>query len=313
LLGECRLRKLVVEAQRLTAWSGQGYGYIHQRFRVLSFEFPVRPPAFTTQGGIFMGNSKKIAAAALLTISLLFLAPTTSSASTKGEKRKARTASRQLTRPELKAAEARLAEMGYGTGRVDGIIDGATRKALIVFQKWEGRKVTGRMSREDHDAIMSADPPRPKDSGYKHVEVDLDRQVLLLIDDDGAIKKMLPVSTGSNKKYREKGGSGLAYTPRGRFRIINKIAGWRKSPLGLLYYPNYFSGGVAIHGNPSVPSTPQSHGCIRIPMSAAVAVYKQLPVGTIVLIYDQQGFVSAKDWAEADKQKQEAETAKRSH
>jgi hypothetical protein len=48
-------------------------------------------------------------------------------------------------------------------------------------------------------------------------------------------------------------------------------------------------------------------------MSAAVEVYKQLPVGTIVLIYDQQGFVSAKDWVEADKQKQEAETAKRSH
>jgi len=66
--------------------------------------------------------------------------------------------------------------------------------------------------------------------------------VLLLVDDDGRIKKMLPVSSGSNKRYKEKGGSGLAYTPRGRFRINSKIAGWRKSPLGLLYYPNYFSG-----------------------------------------------------------------------
>jgi len=28
-----------------------------------------------------------------------------------------------------------------------------------------------------------------------------------------------------------------------------------------------------------------------------------MPVGTIVLIYDSQSFVSAKDWAEADKQK----------
>src|SRR2546430_15179288 len=101
---------------------------------------------------------------------------------------------------------------------------------------------------------------------------------------------------GSNKHYSEKGMSGLAYTPRGRFRIYAKMSGWRKSPLGLLYYPNYFSDGLAIHGNPSVPDSPQSHGCIRIPMSAAVEMSRQLPVGTIVLIYDNQSFVSAKDW-----------------
>ncbi len=82
------------------------------------------------------------------------------------------------------------------------------------------------------------------------------------------------------------------------------MSGWRRSPLGLLYYPNYFSDGLAIHGNPSVPRSPQSHGCIRIPMSAAREMSNRLPVGTIVLIYDKESFVSAKDWAEADKQKQ---------
>ena len=242
----------------------------------------------------------------LTLVSLMLVVPSESFASTGSPQRKARVSKRQVTtrlsRTEIKEAEARLAEMGYGAGR----------SALIVFQKWEGRKVTGRMSREDFEAIMNADAPRPKDPGYKHVEVDIDRQVLLLIDDDGAIQKILPVSTGSNKQYREKGGSGLAYTPRGRFRITGKIAGWRTSPLGQLYYPSYFSGGVAIHGNPSVPSTPESHGCIRIPMSAAVDVYRQLPVGTIVLIYDDRGFVSAKDWAEADKEKKETGTATRS-
>ena len=124
---------------------------------------------------------------------------------------------------------------------------------------------------------MSANAPSAKDSGYRHVEVDLDRQVLLLIDDVGQVKRVLPVSSGSNKQYREKSMSGLAYTPRGRFRVEAKISGWRKSPLGLLYYPNYFSGGIAIHGNPSVPHNPQSHGCIRIPMSAAVEVSRLLP------------------------------------
>ena len=217
-----------------------------------------------------------------------------------------RVVNRPPTRAELKQAERRLSELRYPAGPADGVLDKATREALVLFQKWEGRKVTGQLTRRDFDAIMSAEPPQPRDPGYAHVEIDIDRQMLLLFDGEGAVEKILPVSTGSNRIYDEKGIRGLAYTPRGRFRITGKIAGWRKSPLGLLYYPNYFSDGLAIHGNPSVPRSPQSHGCIRIPMSASEEISKRLPVGMIVLIYDSQSFVSAKDWAEADKQKQEA-------
>lgn len=188
--------------------------------------------------------------------------------------------------------------MGYEPGRADGVIDGDTRKAMIVFQKWEGRRITGQLNRKDFDAIMGADAPRARDTGYRHVEVDIDRQVLLLTDDEGAVTKIIPVSTGSNKRYNERGIRDLAYTPTGRFRIYSKISGWRKSPLGLLYYPSYFSDGLAIHGNPSVPNSPQSHGCVRIPMWAAIEVSNALPVGTILLIYDSQSFVSAKDWVD---------------
>lgn len=221
---------------------------------------------------------------------LLLLNPIESAANTK------RKTARALTRVELKQANQRLAEMGYPTGQ----------NGVVLFQKWEGLKLTGHLSRDDFETLMNAAAPQPRDPGYAHVEIDVDRQLLLLVDADGAIQKMLPVSTGSNKQYNEKGMRGLAYTPRGRFRIYAKIAGWRKSPLGLLYYPSYFSDGIAIHGNPSVPRSPQSHGCVRIPMSAAVEISRRLPVGTIVLIYDSQSFVSAKDWAEADKQKNEA-------
>src|ERR1044072_1972987 len=208
-----------------------------------------------------------------------------------------------LKRNELKDAERRLSEMSYWTGPADGVLDIRTQLALVPFQKWEGRKLTGRLTRAEFNAIRNAAPPRPKDPGYRHVEVDLDRQVLLLTDDEGAVTKILPVSTGSGKRYKEKRMSGLAYTPRGRFRIYGKLAGWRKSPLGLLYYPNYFSDGLAIHGNPSVPHSPRSHGCVRIPMFAAEEMSNELPVGTIVLIYDSESFVSAKNWAEADKQR----------
>jgi lipoprotein-anchoring transpeptidase ErfK/SrfK len=256
----------------------------------------------TVQRGVFMSTSNRFASVAFLALSFILLPATDSSAITKAQTRKARSSINTVKRAEMKQAEARLSEMGYGTGRVDGVIDGVTRLAVIAFQKLEGRKVTGGLSREDFDAVMSANAPQAKDSGYKHVEVDIDRQVLLLTDEGGVVKRVLPVSTGSNKQYREKRMSGLAYTPRGRFRIYAKIAGWRESPLGLLYYPSYFSDGLAIHGNSSVPNSPQSHGCVRIPMSAAVEISKSLPVGTIILIYDQQSFVSAKDWAAADKQ-----------
>ena len=237
-----------------------------------------------------MRVAKTLAAPLVITVALFVPA----AADTKVRKRDGG----PLKRAELKEAESRLREMGYRTGPVDGVIDSATQQALVTFQKWEGRRLTGRLTRAEFNAIRDAKAPQPKDPGYKHVEIDLDRQVLLLIDDDGAVTTILPVSTGSGKHYKEKSMSGLAYTPRGRFKIYGKIAGWRKSPLGLLYYPNYFSDGLAIHGNPSVPHNPQSHGCVRIPMSAAKEISEQLDIGTIVLIYDAQSFVSAKDWVQ---------------
>lgn len=245
-----------------------------------------------------MRNLLKIATVVLL--SLLVLLAVQSTVLAKGKKRIARPPSKT----EVKEAERRLSEMGYWTGPIDGVLDERSRLALITFQKWEGRKLNGRLTRNEFNAVMDSATPQPRDTGYKHVEVDLDRQVLLLTDDDGVAIRILPVSTGSGKRYNENGIRGLAYTPRGRFRIYGKINGWRKSNLGLLFYPNYFSNGLAIHGNPSVPTQPQSHGCIRIPMFASQEISVALPIGTILLIYDKDSFVSAKDWAEADKLKQ---------
>jgi lipoprotein-anchoring transpeptidase ErfK/SrfK len=51
-----------------------------------------------------------------------------------------------------------------------------------------------------------------------------------------------------------------------------------------MYYPSYFSGGYAIHGSPSVPAGPVSHGCVRIPMSAAIGFFQRNPVGTPVTV-----------------------------
>src|SRR6266545_2097814 len=88
-----------------------------------------------------------------------------------------------LTRAQTKEAERRLSDMGYWTGAVDGLFDTATRSALIAFQKWEGRPITSRLTLDELAAIRTSTSPKAREPGYGHVEVDLDRQVLLLVND----------------------------------------------------------------------------------------------------------------------------------
>jgi cell wall hydrolase len=210
-----------------------------------------------------------------------------------------------LNRAEVKETEQRLADLGYWTGPIDGLFDSASQSALITFQKWEGRTATGQPTLEELEAIRRSTSPKPRDQGYEHVEVDLDRQVLLLIDSHDQTR-VLPVSTGSGQTFEDEGQTSIAYKPRGRFIVYDKIPGWDRGPLGSLYYPSYISGGVAIHGSRNVPDQPVSHGCIRIPMFAARPVSKLLTLGTIVLVYDKVSFVSGRAWADNPKLKQSA-------
>ena len=201
----------------------------------------------------------------------------------------------KVTRVEIKNAEQNLSQLGYWTGPIDGVFDVASRSALIAFQKYERRPITGQMTIEELEAIRSSSLPSPRETGYAHVEVDLDRQVLLVVGDDDGVR-VLPVSTGNDQPFLAEGKTSIAYTPRGRFLVYEKEAGWGTGPLGAMYYSNYISGGVAIHGSRSIPNQPASHGCIRVPMFAARELSKRMPVGTIVLVYDKASFVSAKDW-----------------
>ncbi|HEX5081428.1 MAG TPA: L,D-transpeptidase [Blastocatellia bacterium] len=121
--------------------------------------------------------------------------------------------------------------------------------------------------------------------GVARVDVNLSRQMLSVIDGSGRVMKVLPISSGSGGWYVSEGERRRAVTPTGSFRVYRKIPGWRKSPLGLMYYPVYIVRGIAIHGSPYVPRRPASHGCIRIPMSAAVAFYNSMPLGTVVNVH----------------------------
>lgn len=192
--------------------------------------------------------------------------------------------------------EARLAELGYWTGPVDGILDPASQLALVAFQKVEGRPRTGRITADEHAALMAAERPRALEGGPAHVEVDISRQVLFFVGDDGEVDRAIAVSTGNNKDYVFKGVRDRAYTPRGRWTVYRKILGMRRAPLGDIFYPSYLVGGIAIHGSPSIPPYPASHGCVRVPMWAAKEISERVPAGAQVLIHDAGSFENDDRW-----------------
>lgn len=190
-----------------------------------------------------------------------------------------------LTAKDHREAEQRLADLGFWTGPIDGRWDSVSRQALIAFQKVEGLKRTGQLTRAQFEILMTASRPTPLETNAAHLEVDLPRQVIFIVDDAGVVTKVLPVSTGSGKEFVSEGWARDAVTPPGRYKVFHKIPGWRKSPLGMIYYPVYFMFGTAIHGYPSVPVNPVSHGCVRIPMFAAKEIFETTPIGMSVIIH----------------------------
>ena len=192
---------------------------------------------------------------------------------------------RRITREMIVEAQQRLTALGYWIGEADGKWGEASRHGLIAFQKVEGRPRTGRLTPPELAALSAATRPTPHERGAAHVEVDLTRQVLFMVDAGGTVSHILPVSTGSGKLFTVDDYTQPAITPVGRFRVFRKLDGWRKSKLGLLYFPSYIVGGIAIHGNPSVPVQAASHGCIRIPMFASEEFSDMSPIGTPVIVY----------------------------
>lgn len=190
-----------------------------------------------------------------------------------------------LSAEAIREARERLADLGYWVRLDVTELDDSLRYALIAFQKIAGRPRTGTLTLDELQALRKACKPVALEEGYLHIEVDLSRQVLFIVGGEEAVLRILPISSGSGQLFTSEGEPRRAITPGGRFTVYRKLNGWRKSPLGLLYYPNYINQGIAIHSNPSVPTYPASHGCIRIPMFAAEEFSQIVKIGTVVIVY----------------------------
>ncbi|HEX5616051.1 MAG TPA: L,D-transpeptidase family protein [Acidimicrobiia bacterium] len=180
-----------------------------------------------------------------------------------------------MSGPNVAALQQRLAELGYFVPRTDGDYDETTVHAVTAFQKVNGLDRDGIAGPETVRALDTATRPEARDPSRRSIEIDLTRQVLLVVD-EGAVRLVLDVSTGTGSR-----------TPTGRYRVEREIDGYHRSELGVLYRPKYVVGGVAVHGFPSVPPFPASHGCIRTinPAMDWLWEHDAMPIGTPVWIY----------------------------
>ena len=178
--------------------------------------------------------------------------------------------------PPVLALQERLRDLGYWIGEPDSTYGALTQQAVMAFQKAEGLDRDGVAGPATRAALATATRPAPLDPSGSHIEIDLDRQILLVVD-GGATRWVLNTSTGTG---------GWA-TPPGSFAVDREIDGLRRAPLGDLYRPKYFNGGIAIHGSPSIPAHPASHGCARLSNAAMDMLWSsgQAAIGTPVVVH----------------------------
>jgi N-acetylmuramoyl-L-alanine amidase len=171
--------------------------------------------------------------------------------------------------------QRRLATLHYDVGPIDGIFGSSTHHGVVAFQKVNSLTRDGIVGPRTWAALDRPVIPRPRRtySGYS-LEVNLTKQVLYLAR-QGAVVRILDASSGKASTP----------TPTGSFTITRRIDGWRQSSLGLLWRPNYFYQGYAVHGSTSVPTYPASHGCVRVTVPAMDRLWSLLRIGMPVYVY----------------------------
>ena len=191
----------------------------------------------------------------------------------------------KLTSTEMQQVERRLSELGFWIESPDGIVDESTLSSITAFRRVNGYQLAGSPGPTDLPYLQNARPLDAVPTGEAYFEVDLKRQIMFHISPEGIVDLILPVSTGSGRRYTDDGKRQWARTPIGRFSVYRKVAGWRRSTLGQMYYPSYLIGGVAIHGSLRVADHPITYGCVAVPLFAAKRLSKLMPVGTVVDIH----------------------------
>jgi len=193
---------------------------------------------------------------------------------------------RGSTGSAVRTLQSRLSDLRYWCGTVDGVFGGLTEQAVLALQKAAGISRDGIVGPATWSRLSAGVRPSVRTLSGTWVEVDKARQLFLHVV-DGRLTMALNTSTGSGQRYWSRGAWHVAVTPSGSYRVYRKVDGWDDGPLGSLWRPAYFNGGIALHGYGSVPAYPASHGCVRVSLSAMDMLWRsgRVPVGRRVTVY----------------------------
>jgi hypothetical protein len=166
---------------------------------------------------------------------------------------------------------------------LSGVLDGGTARALVAYRKATGLariEYAGRQVFELLERHAGSFHVRYPHDG-RHVEADLTKQVLAEIEPGGRVHAIYTMSSGKPSTP----------TVIGHFMVYSKTPGTNSEGM---VDSNYFIRGYAIHGYHEVPTYAASHGCLRVPIPDAAAIYAWVRYGTPVDVYNEDGGGSAR-------------------
>lgn len=189
---------------------------------------------------------------------------------------------------QVRAVQQRLMDLGYFIQEADGDFGFATLQAVWAFQKAAGLGRDGVVGPKTQAALDAGYRPSARSSSGKVVEIDLDRQILMAVE-DGHVVRIINASSGNGERFEAKGRQYRARTNTGHFTVTGQEDGMHASTLELgdMWRPKYFNGAIAVHGSSSIPPHPASHGCVRVSNAAMNWLWDGwgMPIGTPVWVY----------------------------
>ncbi len=179
--------------------------------------------------------------------------------------------------PAVGVLQSQLNALHYAVP-LNGDYEEATGRAVVAY-----RKETGLARITSTDATMfhllehgagAFHVHYPQDG--RHVEADLTKQVLAEIEPGGRVREIYTMSSGKPSTP----------TVIGHFLVYSKTPGTNSEGM---VDSNYFIRGYAIHGYAEVPTYAASHGCLRVPIPDAPAIFGWVQLGTPVDVYFEGG------------------------
>jgi L,D-transpeptidase catalytic domain len=167
-----------------------------------------------------------------------------------------------------------LVDEGYYTGgHVSGKYNHGSQLATLAFRKVNNMARNYQYKPVIFERLLQGKGAfRPRYHSGHHVEVDISRQVMALVDGDKVVA-VFHVSTGKPSTP----------TVRGTYHFYSKDPGYNSEGM---YYSVYFIRGYATHGyNPVPMHEAASHGCVRNPIPFSTYIYNWIHLGDAIHIY----------------------------